>query len=80
MRITFFVANAASTSSKPADTQNNLRLTLPPKSDVVDDQNLAVFADEGRKSGIVELQGLTEEEMKAFKGGKRVFVTFEVEK
>lgn len=80
MKITFFVANSASTSAKPGDTTNNLRMHLPPASDKVDDQNLAVFPEQNRKSAIIEIQGLDEAQLAKFKGGKRVVVTFEVEK
>ena len=80
MKLTMFVANAASTAAKPGETQNNLRLHLPPVSDKVDDQNLDVFPEQARKSGIIELQGLDAGLLDTFKGGQRVTVTIEIAK
>lgn len=77
MKITCFIANAASTAQKPDESTNVLRLNLPPKSDVVDDGNPGVFADDARKSCLIEIQGLTDEQQAAFRGGRRVVVTIE---
>lgn len=80
MKITMFVANAASTSAKPGDSQNALRLNLPPKGDRIDDDNPDVFTDAMRKHAQFEATGLTDELLAPFKGGQRVTVTIEIAK
>lgn len=80
MRIVMFVARAASQSPRPEDATNVLVLNLPPKSDVVDDANTDSFPDQNKKSGLVEIQGLSDELQAAFKGGQRVTVTIEAAK
>lgn len=78
MRLVLFVANAATTAHRPDDATNNLRLTLPPKSDNVDDANGDAFPDASKKSALVEIQGLSDELQAAFRGGQRVTVTIDV--
>lgn len=80
MKLTMFVSNAASTAGKPDDTQNVLRLNLPPKSDKVDDENKDVFPDTNKKGGVVEFQGISDKLQAEFKGGQRVTVTIELAK
>ncbi len=79
MKLTLLVTNSASTANKADESTNVLRLTLPPKSENVDDGNPGAFVDDGRKSALFEAQGLTDELMAPFRGGKRVTVTIDVQ-
>lgn len=80
MKLTMFVSNAASTSGRPTEAQNLLRLQIPPKSDQIDDENADVFPDATKKAASVDIQGLSDATMADFKGGQRVTVTIEIAK
>lgn len=77
MKLTLFVSNRAATSGKPDESQNILRLNLPPKSDKIDDDNKEAFPNANTKSGVVEFTGLSDEIMAEFRAGQRVTVTIE---
>lgn len=79
MKLTLYVSNAASTSGKPGEKQNVLRFNLPPKSDKVDDENAALFPDASRKSVVLEIGGLADEELAKYSGGKLASVTIELQ-
>lgn len=77
MKLTVFVSNAGSTSARPGESQNTLRLVLPPKTDRVDDENKDVFPNGANKNVIVEIHGLSDEALEPFRGGTRVTLTIE---
>lgn len=80
MKLVMFVQQTAASAGKPGEKVNAVRLMLPPKGDQIDDDNKDVFPDVSKKSGSFEAQGITDELLAQFGAGKRVTVTFEVEK
>lgn len=78
MQIVLFCNNAGQQAGQPKKSSNTLNLTLPPRSDKVDDANADFFADPNNKGANLTLNGVSDYVLEAFRGNPRVKVTLEV--
>lgn len=79
IKLSMFCQNAGHSSGIPGKPNYQITLTLPPKSDRIDDENKDVFADAQNRSATINLQNVSPEMAAQFAKAPRVKVTIEIE-
>jgi len=78
LTLVLFCSTAGFSAGSPRKPNQNLNFNLPPKSDKIDEENEAVFADPNVRGANFNISGVTPEVIGQFATAPRVKVTIEI--